>query len=170
MLPIHHAPTEGQRRYNKAQEGTWKDIQHLFGIMQARLWNLRRESELWSVENLVCVTEVCVIFQDLLVRMTQSGAFREEVMEDDTKVDLVTQFLDEEEARHAECGEEVAKRHAEDSMEEENQGGFTEMEQVEAMIDELDVMHDIITSEDEHYALRNDLIDMLTSAAGRWGH
>lgn len=34
------------------------------------------------------------------------------------------------------------------------------MERLDEMLDELDVMHDIMTNEDEYYPLRNDLIDM----------
>lgn len=118
VLPIHDAPTEGQRWFSTAQEGTRKYIERFFGVMQARFRILRRESELWSGANLVCVTEVSVIIHSLLVRMSQSGAFDEEVMDERHQVNLVKQFLDEEEAHRAEQGEEVASREAQDTAKE----------------------------------------------------
>lgn len=78
FLPMHDASTEAHRRYNKAQEITRKDTERLFGVMQSRFRMLRHESELWSFDNLVCMTEVCVIVHNFLVRMSHSGAFQEE--------------------------------------------------------------------------------------------
>lgn len=63
----------GILRHRKAD--TRKDLERLFGVIQARCRILLRESEMWSVENVVCVTEVCVIISIVLVRMSQSGAF-----------------------------------------------------------------------------------------------
>lgn len=48
------------------------------------------------------------MIHNLLVRMTESGAFEEEVAAEGGKFNTATQFLDEETARLVERGEQVS--------------------------------------------------------------
>lgn len=44
--PIHDVPAGPQNAYKKLQEGTRKDIERLFGVVQGHCSILRKESEL----------------------------------------------------------------------------------------------------------------------------
>lgn len=79
VRPIHDVPTGTQADYNKAQEGVQKDMERLFGVFQGRFRVLRRESDLYLVEEVVAVSEVCSILHNLLIRMEQSAAFDEDL-------------------------------------------------------------------------------------------
>lgn len=151
VIPIHEAPTEAQRRYSRAQEATKKDIERVFRVMQARFRIRHRESELWSVGNLVAVTEVCAIVQNLLVRMEQSGVLDKGVSAEGGTVNIVTQFLDEENERLRERGSEVACQEVIPGTAQGRSGSDDgERAKIDAFLEELEVMHDVITGEAQH--------------------
>lgn len=62
VRPIHDVPVGPQNAYKKAQEGTRKNIERLFGVLQGRFRILLWESELWCVEDVMLVSELFVIF------------------------------------------------------------------------------------------------------------
>lgn len=99
VRPIHDAPAGPKKDYTMAHEGFRKDIESIFSFLQGRFLVLRRESELWNVEKVVSVSELCVILHNLLVGMQKSGAFEEELEEEDVKIDLIEQFILEEACR-----------------------------------------------------------------------
>lgn len=66
-----------------------KDMARIFCAIQGRFRILRRESELWSVEDVVLVSEVCAIIHNLLVHMRQSGALDFGISEEDDQFDII---------------------------------------------------------------------------------
>lgn len=67
---------------------------------------LRPESELWNVEEVVIVSEDCVILYKHLIRIEQTGAFEAEIAEEDEQYDLSNQFMCEDTIKLHETGEE----------------------------------------------------------------
>lgn len=70
-------------------------------------WRLfRRELELWDVTDVELLYEICVILQKFLIRMEQAGAIVFDAAVDDEQVDMIFQFLADEntvlEKSHAE--------------------------------------------------------------------
>ena len=76
--PIKGGETVEERRYSGNQEAVRKDVERLFGVLQSRFEILRREMRGWDVEDVVKISQVCVIMHNMIVRMQQNGDFREE--------------------------------------------------------------------------------------------
>lgn len=90
----------------KSHEGVRKGIEKIFGVLYGRFRILHGESVLWSVEDVVQVSEVCVILHNFLVRMRQSGALDEEILNEDDQFDFISRFMDKDTDHLCERGEE----------------------------------------------------------------
>lgn len=66
------------KAYKKAPEGTRKDIDRCFGVLQSRFEIIRRENRRWEKEEVLIVSEVCVILHNLHMKMGEKGAFNED--------------------------------------------------------------------------------------------
>lgn len=71
----------------------------MFGVLQGPFKALRREIELLNVKDVVLVSEVCVILHILLSHMRKSGAFEEEINEEDASFAIIGQFTEEDTMR-----------------------------------------------------------------------
>lgn len=71
-------------------------------------------------------------------------------MEEGAQVNLLAQFFDEGNARLAERAIEVASRDEFQDTASLSGSSGSEMNRVEDMVAEIDVMHDIITDDEEH--------------------
>lgn len=97
-------PAGPQTSYTKLQEEVRKDIERLFGVVQGRFRILRRESDLWAVEDVVLVSEVFQILHSILIRMQQSRGFYDETQGEEDCFDIVCQFMYEDSRRIKERG------------------------------------------------------------------
>lgn len=73
-----------------------KDNECLFVVLQRQFNILRREIESWNFEDVVLVSEVCVILHNHLIHVRQSSAFGEEINEKDASFNTIGQFMDED--------------------------------------------------------------------------
>ena len=76
--PIKGGETVQERKYSGNQEAVRKDVERFFGVLQSRFEILRREMRGWDVEEVVKISQACVIMHNLIVRMQQNGDFRNE--------------------------------------------------------------------------------------------
>eukprot|EP00171_Calliarthron_tuberculosum_P002978 IDg2978t1 len=148
--PIHQPTREDESRYTKLQEALRKDIERAFGVLQARFQVLRRESFLWCKNDVVAVSETCVILHNMLVRMNEEGKFQSDAAEDGQGFNIVTELWDEEIARAQERDIEREEQH--DAAEHvANEDGRIDLEA-------LRIKESVLTSSIGFNALREELI------------
>ena len=107
--PIHQSTSTKESNYSVRQEAVRKDVERLFGVLQTRFEILRREMRKWDFNELVRITNVCIILHNMIVRMQQNGDFEEEAQ----GVDVVTELLEEEEQMRGNSFMEFVENRAE---------------------------------------------------------
>lgn len=157
-----------QNAYTKAQEGTRKDIERIFVVLQIRFGIIRLESKLWCIEDIVIVFEACVILHNILVPMHQSGALDEEISEGEEQLDMISQFIDDDttwllERRVEHPGDADAVGRAA-KWRELRQGAHFSI-----LVDQMRVPQALVTDLVEHVAMRNELIDMFAMSRASTG-
>ena len=127
-------------------EGTRKG---LFGVLQTRFEILRREFKTWDKSIIISVTNVCVILNNIVVRMQQRGDFLDEM----GPIDAVTELLEEELTRLG-------------IQEEEYAVNLADMEEL-IVDDENDEMERLlfeefcITNVEGHHSLTDEVIELV---------
>lgn len=94
VKPIHTATSTEVAFFSSIQEAKRKDIERLFGVLQARFAILRRELKQWDIIDILNISNSCVILHNMIVRIQQEGCFYEEVGESD----VITELLGNERA------------------------------------------------------------------------
>jgi hypothetical protein len=61
-----------QAKYAKWQEKTRKDVERGFGVLQSKFRILTQKVELWSIEDIVSVTDCCLLLHNWMVTMRLS--------------------------------------------------------------------------------------------------
>jgi hypothetical protein len=56
-----------QANYAKWQEKTRKDVEHGFGILQSKFRILAQKVKLWSIKDIVSVTDCCLLLHNWMV-------------------------------------------------------------------------------------------------------
>lgn len=69
----------GEQIFTKKQKEHRKDIERCFGVLQAWIQILRRQSMRCDKNEIFGISETCVIIHNLLIQMCPLGAFDEEV-------------------------------------------------------------------------------------------
>lgn len=145
VKPIHKAPTKQKEFFSARQEATRKDVERLFGVLQARFGILRLELEEWYFDDIIAISNTCVILHNLIVRMQQNGEFYEEVGDTNVVKELCT-----EETRQA----FLSSQEYEDNLFVSNQ---TIQGNIEDVLDDLVMTEIRLTDVNEHERLMNDL-------------
>ena len=162
LLPIHQAQSKGEKTYTKRQEGRRKDIERAFGVLQARFRILRLENHRWDREEIIGISNTCVILHNLLIRMSQRGCFAEDIAEELEDIDIIGEMHAAEGARSA-------------TREEELQALQQERAEVEASLDPEELVDDLILRETEltsgelHDRLQRDFIARFASSSTNTG-
>lgn len=78
------------------QETLRKDIEPIFGVIQAGFHVLRKEAYLWRDRDVLAVSETCFILHNVLFRMNQEGYLEGDATEYSQTVNLVTELYEEE--------------------------------------------------------------------------
>lgn len=153
VKPIHDAEEESHVVYTKRQEGTRKDVERLFGVFQTRFAVMRRESMLWASDDVVSVSECCVILHNMLIRMWQRGEFEEDMEEGN--VDIVAELYEEELQRGV-----MSRQETMDTLEELRE---TQTENVTFDLEQMFVRETFYTSPVAYYDLQQELIQSFLS-------
>lgn len=66
--PIHH-PENDEARYTVRKDSILKDIERFFGILQSRSEIIRRENRRWQKEEVITISDVCVIIHNILISL-----------------------------------------------------------------------------------------------------
>jgi hypothetical protein len=61
-----------QANYAKWQEKTRKDVEHGFGILQSKFRILAQKVKLWSIKDIVSVTDCCLLLHNWMVTVRLS--------------------------------------------------------------------------------------------------
>lgn len=153
VKPIHAPTSEAESKLTKHQEAVRKDVERCFGVLQARFKVLRLESHWWDLQDIVATSETCVIIHNLLICMRKNGTL--EVDSGEEGIDLLTEFDEGDE-------EEVpvqSTNTAGGTVTEEGAQSSEVEPDLEAAMAELDVVHSMMTSEEEYWTLREELVD-----------
>ena len=113
LLPIHQTEVENEKKYSKRQEGRRKDIERAFGVLQARFRILRLENYRWDREEVVAISNTCVVLHNLLIRMYQPGLFAEDLAEELGDVDMICEMHNAEGVSAATREEEMQQQQQE---------------------------------------------------------
>ena len=149
LKPIQQPLNVDEKKFSKFQEGVRKDIERLFGVLQTRFEILRREFKTWDKDIIISVTNVCVILNNIVVRMQQRGDFLDEI----GPIDAVTELLEEELTRLG-------------IQEEEYAVNLADMEEL-IVDDENDEMERLlfeefcITNVEGHHSLTDEVIELV---------
>lgn len=164
---IHDAPAGPPTADTKLQEGVRKDVERLFGVVQGRFKVLRRESELWNVEDVVLVSEVCVILHNILIRIQQSSGFDEEIQVEDTTLDMIAQFIEEDTDRLRERGER--KLYATQALGNRARHGDPNGGGVDfaTLLTQVRVVKTLISDRAEHISMWEELVEMCALYRGK---
>ncbi len=149
VKPIHNAVTDIAKFMSARQEATRKDIERLFGVLQSRFRILRLEFEHWSLDNIIMISNTCVILHNIIVRMQQHGDFYNECGD----VDVVTELLDEEHLQSLKSKQEFENNII--SVHNEMQ------KNIEDIIDDIVLNEVRLTDSSQHDSLMNDLAQHL---------
>ena len=149
LKPIHQPINRDEKKFSKLQEGIRKDIERLFGVLQTRFEILRREFKTWDKELIISVTNVCVILNNMIVRMHQKGELLDEV----GNINVVSEMLEEEEERLGIVHEEYDANLADmEQMELDDE----EAEQERLLYEEY-----CLTNVEGHHTLTDDVIELV---------
>lgn len=74
------------------QEPRRNDTERLFGVLQSRFRVLWEDIGMSYLEDIVKVSETCVILQNLIVRMHQEGEFTEDIQKEEGKINILTEL------------------------------------------------------------------------------
>lgn len=153
--PIHQPITEEEGKYSAFQEAVRKDVERLFGVLQTRFEILRREIRKWELDSIIQITNVCVLLHNMIIRMHQNGEFEEEA----GGINVVTELLEEEEQMRGESYMEF----------EENRRIIEQqiVPNVDEEIERLLVREMMLTSQDGHMELMEEMIRMVDENAKR---
>lgn len=149
--PIHQPVNEEEGKYSSFQEGVRKDIERLFGILQIRFAIMRREFLGWDINEILKITNVCVILHNMMVRMNQNGDLTEEMGEDDAVTEIMDMEQEMSEQSWIEYNENVVL--VQESREE----------QLEAEGERLIMKEYFLTNVYEHESLKEELIKKVNS-------
>lgn len=146
VKPIHHPVDEHERTFTKNQEAIRKDIERCFGVLQARFGVLRRENRRWDVNEVVGISNACVVLHNMLVNLISLGGLNAE--ENDGNV--LTELYDEDE----EMFPELYGQNLNDEPNVENEVHIN----VEAYMEEVMVQEFVMTSITAHKTLMEELV------------
>lgn len=71
---MHHRISNYEAMYTNMQEELRKDVERRFGVLQSRWEIVRGENRLWDKEEVLILSEACVIIYSILVTMVHSGS------------------------------------------------------------------------------------------------
>lgn len=71
VKPIHAATSREEAFFSTIQEAKRKDVERLFGVLQARFGILRRELKQWDIIDILNISNACIILHNMIVRMQQ---------------------------------------------------------------------------------------------------
>lgn len=168
--PIHSPMCESESRYTKLQEALRKDIERCFGVLQARFQILRKENHYWEDSFIVRISGVCVTLHNMMVRMNQYGMFDEEVQSDATRVDIISQFYDEEvellDLLRLEVltSDDVGQDVIQDVTNAHGDHGRPEVD-LEKLLVRLQLVQDYVMDQEEHMAMVEEFKDSMTERA-----
>lgn len=146
--PIQPSAEEDEKRYSGKQEAVRKDVERFFGCIQSRFEVLRRENRKWDLDDIITITQCCVILHNIIVRMHQNVEFRTEMGE----VDAVSEFFETDRESARVSVEEIA----ENRLTAENAIAPNWEEEMERFY-----MHKaLITDADCHFKLLDELIEL----------
>lgn len=74
--------TDQQQHITKRQEAVRKDVERFFGCLQGRFKILRYERHEWSDEEIILISQVCVILHNMITKMSLQGELDEEFGQD----------------------------------------------------------------------------------------
>lgn len=75
MKPIHETDNDAERRLTTRKEAVRKDVGRCFGVLKSLLRILKIEGFYWRVQDVVEISECCVILQNLLLWIFQNDLF-----------------------------------------------------------------------------------------------
>lgn len=156
--PIHHPTSHAESRYTKKQEGRRKDIERCFGVLQSRFHILRRESNRWDRDEVVRVSEACVIIHNILICMCKRGAFDDEVGAGEDAVSIIAELYEEE-------AENMAQSTAE-RQETVQDADNDVLEDVVAEAERRFILDSIMTNQGMHQDLQEDLMKSFQEHGG----
>lgn len=90
---IHHPANNEEDSYGKTKESIRKDIERYFGVLQAVFVILKVENKLWKEEEVVCISEVCVVLHNILIRYISKG-----MVEGEPGVHLLTELYEDDDS------------------------------------------------------------------------
>ena len=121
----------------------------MFGVLHTRFEILRREFKTWDRDVIIAVTNVCVILNNIIVRMQQKGEFLDET----GPIDVVSELLEEEEQR-------LGIQRDEYDVNLANMAEFI-IDDEEAEIERLLFEEYCLTNVEGHHSLTDDVIELV---------
>ena len=94
--PIHYPANDEEQIYTNAQEAVRKDTERAFSVIQTRFKILQKESFYWYERDIMNMNFACIILHNMIVRLNEQGAFKEDEEEEDDSFNMVTELYDDE--------------------------------------------------------------------------
>lgn len=89
---IKESTNENECQCSENKEGPRKDIERLSGVFNRQFKIPWREIRAWELGDVVNIADTCIILHNFIVRMQQSGDFRDE----GNGADMVTEFINDD--------------------------------------------------------------------------
>jgi len=71
VQPIHEPIGEMKEHYTKCQEGALKDVEHAFGVLQARFEILKNPVRQWDLDTIEDIMIACIILYNMIIENEQ---------------------------------------------------------------------------------------------------
>ena len=95
--PCHSPASEQEAYMTKRQEAVRKAVERFFGCLQGRFRILRGEGFEWKLEDLILISEVCVILHNMLDSLRKEKELEDEMDENGNilkELALLEEFMD----------------------------------------------------------------------------
>ena len=85
VLPNHAPLNDREQHMTKRQKAVRKDVERFFGCLQVLFKILLQERHEWSDSKLILISQVCIIFHNMIVKMVWNEELSDEI-DDETGV------------------------------------------------------------------------------------
>lgn len=144
----------GGDKIHTARKAVRKYTERCFGVLKARFKVLRVDNNFWYREDVAGMTEICIIIQNLLVRMAQKGLFEGEIEDEDGNVNKISQFYQEEQS----ASEKLRCTQTEDAIESNEMNTEYTEKQLDEVKNEFHVTEDMMKCEADHWEMNDELL------------
>lgn len=92
---IQNSMNESESMFKKLQYARIKDISRCLGVLQARLYTLCPKMIRWDKSEVLRISEICVLIQKLMIRMSRPVSFDDNVGLDSDVTYLISEINNE---------------------------------------------------------------------------